>query len=79
MRAVSLILTVAALSVASAAGRDAGPPFEATLDREGEHSGYTWSIDCSHSKRKCVTDFDGGVPRPIECPAGMTCGGGALP
>jgi hypothetical protein len=52
-------------------GPDAG--FEAEYFETA--NGRGWVINCSASTTRCVTDFDGGSPVLIRCPAGEVCMG----
>lgn len=63
------LLPVANLAQTTDAGLAAG--YGPTADGRGRR----WFIDCSRSSVRCVTNFDGGSPVWIGCPAGEVCGG----
>ena len=49
--------------------------FTASYKETANGRGRRWVIDCSSSRVRCETDFDGGSPVLIGCPAGEVCQG----
>jgi hypothetical protein len=76
MRVTLVSLLVATMLLSAGAGprqRDRG-----IYTFKADSNGTSWSIDCTKSKRDCVTDFDGGWGGPIRCPAGDFMVGGSV-
>ena len=77
MRTRALLLGLAVATVALAATPER-KPFSWTLELDDAGNG-AWTIDCSFQERQCTSDFDGGVPSPLRCPAGSHCTGSLIP